>query len=182
MMLYLGTVPELLLAIILPAAIVWMCVIGVVLLITVKPVFIAVFLALMFESGSVSWSILLWKSRDLLYAMAKFGQDSVSIHAPFKEAFDIKYNKCKSIGIAMYRHAFMNNPNSLFGTNVWYIVLSIDKFPEKYRYCANLWKPSRGQLKLKYTYKRYKKLIEILPYEQAWMLKTEHNHFFSMRG
>ena len=74
----------------------------------------------------------------------------------------------------MYRHAFMNLQNSLLGSNVYFIFMSVDYFPEKYRAQINLWKPSQKQIKVQFSKKLYSYLMTVLPKKQAMMLKGDY--------
>lgn len=74
----------------------------------------------------------------------------------------------------MYRHAFMNSQNSLLGSNVYFIFMSVDYFPEKYRTQINLWKPSQKQIKVQFSKKLYSYLLTVLPRKQAMMLKSDY--------
>lgn len=116
----------------------------------------------------------LWICRYQLLSWGTFKDTAVYVSVPFQKPFAIEYEKCKSCGIGMYRHAFMNLQNSLLGSNVYFIFMSVDYFPEKYRTQINLWKPSQKQIKVQFSKKLYSYLLTVLPRKQAMMLKSDY--------
>ena len=77
----------------------------------------------------------------------------------------------------MYRHAYMNSQKSVLGSNVYFIFMSLDCFPEKYRTQINLWKPSQQQIKVQFRPKLYDYLMTVLPKKQAKMLKADYERY-----
>ena len=71
--------------------------------------------------------------RSQLLSLGHFQVKAVYVHTLFQKKFSLDYEKCRSCGIGMYRHAFMNSQNSILGSNVFFIFMSLDYFPEKYR-------------------------------------------------
>ena len=97
----------------------------------------------------------LWICRSQLLSWGDFRDKAVYVHTLFQKEFSIDYEKCRSCGIGMYRHAFMNSQNSRLGSNVYFIFMSLDYFPEKYRTQINLWKASQRQIKVQFSTKFY---------------------------
>lgn len=115
-----------------------------------------------------------WTNRRQLYSWGVFKENGVYISVPFQKNSLIEYDKCMSCGIGVYRHAFMNSPHSIWGTNVSFIFLSIEPFPEKYRTQINLWMPSSTQIKVHFSNKLYEYLLTVLPQKNARMLKNDY--------
>ena len=170
---YLGSMMTAYAAIISPCFIVGPVVFGVFIL-TAEISVATAFLFVMCLSCSILWSYYLWKEKNQLYSWGTFKETAVYVSVPFQKPFAIEYDKCKSCGIGMYRHAFMNSQNSLLGSNVYFIFMSVDYFPEKYRTQINLWKPSQKQIKVQFSKKLYSYLLTVLPRKQAMMLKGDY--------
>ena len=127
---------------------------------------------------SILWGWDLWENRNLCYAWGNFQQDAVYVKVLFDKVFPIYYDKCKSCGIAYYRHAYMNNPKSIFGSDFYFIFLSVDMFDEKYRYQINKMAPSKTQIKVGFNKELYEHLLIWLPKKQADMLQNDYYRFF----
>lgn len=119
----------------------------------------------------------LWICRSQLLSWGDFQDKAVYVHTLFQKKFSLDYEKCRSCGIGMYRHAFMNSQNSILGSNVFFIFMSLDYFPEKYRTQINLWKPSQRQIKVRFSKKLYFYLMTVLPKKQAMMLKADYERY-----
>lgn len=128
-------------------------------------------------SCSVLWACYMWKIKNQLYSWGKFNAEAINVFVPFQKQFTIEYSKCKGCGIGMYRHAFMNSQNSTLGSNIYFIFLSLDPFPEKYRTQINLWKPSQRQIKVQFSAKLYSYLMNVLPKKQELMLKADYEKY-----
>ena len=120
-------------------------------------------------------------SKNQLYSWGDFKENAVYVSVPFQKQFTIEYDKCKGCGIGMYRHAFMNSKNSILGSNVYFVFMSIDYFPEKYRTQINLWKPSQTQIKVQFSKRLYSYLMTVLPKKQAMMLKADYERYINRR-
>lgn len=119
----------------------------------------------------------LWICRFQLLSWGNFRDKAVSVHTLFQKEFLLDYKKCRSCGIGMYRHAFMNSQNTMLGSNVYFIFMSLDCFPEKYRTQINLWKPSQQQIKVQFSKKLYDYLLEVLPPKQSVMLRRDYEKY-----
>lgn len=124
----------------------------------------------------------LWICRSQLLSWGDFRDKAVYVHTLFQKEFSIDYEKCRSCGIGMYRHAFMNSQNSKLGSNVYFIFMSLDYFPEKYRTQINLWKASQRQIKVQFSTKFYFYLMTILPKKQAMLLKADYERYIKTSG
>lgn len=123
----------------------------------------------------------LWICRSQLLSWGDFQDKAVYVHTLFQKEFSLDYEKCRSCGIGMYRHAFMNSQNSILGSNVYFIFMSLDYFPEKYRTQINLWKPSQRQIKVQFSKKLYSYLMTVLPKKQAMMLKADYERYIKQK-
>lgn len=148
---------------------------------TVEINFASICLFVMCLSCSVLWSCYMWKAKNQLYSWGEFKENAVYVSVLFQKQFTIEYDKCKSCGIGMYRHAFMNSQNSKLGSNVFFIFMSLDYFPEKYRTQINLWKPSQRQIKVQFSKKLYSYLMTVLPKKQAMMLKADYERYIKQK-
>lgn len=119
----------------------------------------------------------MWSIRLHLWAFGTFESDSVRVTAPFCKPYTIRYKDVRGCGIALYRHAYMNNPNSLFHTDIFYIFLSEYVFDEKYRLHMNQWDSAPGQIKAAFSQKLYEYLLENLPAEKAWQLQHDYKNY-----
>ena len=143
--------------------------------------FATVCLFVMCLSGSVLSLYCMWKAKNQLFSWGEFKENAVYISVPFQKQFCLDYEKCRSCGIGMYRHAFMNSQNSILGANVYFIFMSLDYFPEKYREQINLWKPSQRQIKVQFSEKLYSYLMAVLPPKQAMMLKADYERYIKRK-
>lgn len=123
----------------------------------------------------------MWFCRSQLLSWGDFRDKAVYIHTLFQKEFSLDYEKCRGCGIGMYRHAFMNSQNSVLGSNVFFIFMSLDDFPEKYRTQINLWKPSQRQIKVQFSEKLYSYLMTVLPKKQAMMLKGDYEKYIKQK-
>ena len=130
-------------------------------------------------SCSVSCGFYIWSCRYQLLSWGDFREKAVCVHVLFREEFALDYDKCRGCGIGMYRHAFMNSQNSMLGSNVYFIFMSLDCFPEKYRTRINLWKPSKTQIKVGFSKKLYEYLMEVLPPKQSAMLRRDYETYIA---
>ncbi len=139
----------------------------------------AVFLMIMCMSCSVIWGYFLLSKRNVLYSWGVFQPNAVHVKVLFEKTATIPYEKCKSCGIAFYRHALLNDSKSLFGSDCFFIFLSMDSFDEKYRNRINMWLPSQNRIKVRFSKKLYNHLINWLPSKQANMLKKDYMKYFA---
>ena len=137
-----------------------------------------ILLCIMCISGSIMWGNFVWKQRKILYVWGYFQPCAVYVKILFNKTFPIYYDQCKSCGIAYYRHAFMNNTNSILGSDLYFIYLSLDTFNEKYRNNINLWIPSQNRIKVKFNKELYEQLLLWLPQKQADMLIKDYIRYF----
>ena len=120
----------------------------------------------------------LWKNRNLSYAWGNFQQDAVYVKVLFDKVFPIYYDKCKSCGIAYYRYAYMNNPKSIFGSDLYYIFLSVDMLSEESRDQIIKLAASKTHIKVGFNKELYEHLLIWLPKKQADMLQNDYYRFF----
>lgn len=121
------------------------------------------------------------KERSQLYSWGVFGEKGVLVKTLFKTASTLEYSKCRSCGIAMYRHAFMNSQNSPLGTDMYFIFLSLLPFSEKYRAQINLWRPTPEQIKVRFSEKLYTYLLLVLPAKQNKMLMNDYEYYIAAK-
>lgn len=133
------------------------------------------FLTIMCAAASLVYAKYTYDNSRQLYSWGNFGLNSVTVYALFCKKAVLSYEKCRGCGIGFYRHAFMNNVNSIAGTNVFYIFLSFDPFAERYRAQINRWLPSDTRIKVPFSKPLYDFLTGTLPKEQAAML--EHDYY-----
>ena len=114
-----------------------------------------------------------------LYAWGVFLSDGVRIKTFFSKGFLLQYTRCFGCGIGYYTHGILN---SEIGTKIYFIFLSYDKFDERYRTRINLWKPTKTQIKVKFTKDLYDFLITVLPKAQLQMLIQDYKKYKTEDG
>ena len=136
-----------------------------------------VLLSVLFLSGSVLWFYYLWTIRNQFCAWGQFEKDALRVKVLFQKPFWIPYENCMGCGIACYRHSLLNKKDTPLGSIQAYIFLSLEPFPEKYRYNINMWKPSKTRVKVQFSEKLYQYLLGTLPSKQARSLKNDYQRF-----
>ena len=139
----------------------------------------SVLLAVMCLSCSIIWAYFAWKNRYQFYSWGTFRCDTVDVSVFLRKEFSLSYADCKGCWIGYYRHAFMNNPNSILGSNVYFIYLSLSPFSEKYRDQINKWVPTKTRIKAPFSKALYGYLIKNLPSRQASMLQRDYKKYFA---
>jgi hypothetical protein len=137
-----------------------------------------VFLSVLCVSCCVLWGHFFWKRRNILYAWGTFRENDVYVKMLFDKSFSLSYDKCRSCGIAFYRHTFLNVRKSALGSELFYIFLSVDFFDEKYRNQINLWAPSKSRIKVRFSRDLFDYLLARLPQKQADMLKRDFEKYY----
>ena len=122
-----------------------------------------------------------WKKRNQLYAWGFFSEQAVTVSVLSHKDYTLSYDQCRGCGIGLYRHAFLNNPQSPLGTTRYFIFLSTEPFDEKYRYSINLWPPSDTRIKVIFREKTYQYLMSVLPPRQAGMLKRDYSRYIEKK-
>ena len=125
--------------------------------------------------ASVVWFIFLYRMRHQVYCWGNFQAEQVLVELFCRKVYRIEYSKCRSCGIGSYVHGLMF---SKIGTKEYYIFLSYDVFPEKYRNKINFWHVSGTQIKVHFDAKIYAYLFSVLPHKQAKMLKKDYENIF----
>lgn len=109
-----------------------------------------------------------------LYSWGYFFDKSVQVKPLFAKSYIIEYAKCFGCGIGYYTHGFLNPQ---VGIKYYYIFLSYDKFDERYRTRINMWRPTKTQIKVKYSKTLYNFLIDVLPKTQAKVLEQDYKKY-----
>lgn len=108
------------------------------------------------------------------YTWYTFKADVVIIQTLFRKKKEVEYANFTDVGVGFYTHGIMN---SNVGSKVWFIYLADHKIDSKYKYNMNLLKPSLGCLKVGFSKKTYRYLIEHLPEKQAKMLEISYTDY-----
>ena len=138
-----------------------------------------IFLSLICFSCSLLLGYYCWPRINQLYSWGLFTDSTVYVSVLLQEQFSIPYNCFQECGIGFYRHTLLNSKNGFFGSNKYYIFLSICPFDEKYRSQINLWMPSSACIKVHFDKQLYDYLINNLPEKQMQMLERDYNRFLN---
>jgi len=120
------------------------------------------------------WGVYLKRMHIQLYSWGQFSDKGVQVKPLFAKQYFIEYAKCFGCGIGYYTHGFLN-PQA--GIRYYYIFLAYDKFDEQYRTRINLWRPTKTQIKVKYSKELYNFLIVVLPKTQAKALEQDYKKY-----
>ena len=173
---YIGTSHPLLTIIMLPVLLCLLPLSLSILALTSSISFITIVIALFGIGNSINGLLYIIKRCRIVYSRAWFKEECIEIHSLFQEKRIIRYDEIQSSGIAVYKHAYMNNPNGL-GTNVFFLYISKGFFNEKYRYQVNLWKMSSVDLKVEFDKNLYEFLIKKLPTKPTLSLTHDYKEF-----
>lgn len=133
--------------------------------------FATCFLFVLSFLGGIIWVFYIKKVSPNLYSWGYFGKEKISVSNLFSKSYEIKYVKCKSVGIALYYHGFTNHTE---GIPQYFIYFSYDRFDEKYKIAINHWCATDRRVKVGFDKKLYNYLCEILPDKQANMLRRDY--------
>ena len=168
---YLGSQMTVYAAFVLPVFILGPIVFAVIILDTGVSAY-SVMISLMCLFATVISVIYLKQVSNQLYSWGTFTDKEVRVKSLFSKEYTIMYSKCCGVGIASYVHGVLN---SGIGTEIYFIYLSYDCLPARFKNNINLWKPSKDRIKVKFDPKLYDYLLTVLSKKQVYSLQRDYD-------